>query len=319
LLPDTITLNGRVMKIYKSRVMMPHENVLLADNGYENTTFDTSSNMYLLFVVNIETQVVEPTDVVSASSTQVNNPVTTAAQGIDGITTTRWVASDGTYPQTYNLTLDKPYAIGGYDINWYSNASRYYQYKIEVSTDNNTWNTALDNTGNTLEGDFQFRVPSTGTSIGQYVRITITNGSSGYASFYELKINGIDASMLTTGAPTFTSAGTAVDTQGLSFNYQVTVANGATSYSASGLPAGLTIDPSSGLISGTTTQTGTFSVTITATNNSGSTSTTLSLIVGAGPTDTPTMPQWALIMLAGLLFGFAYVNLGKRGIGAGTG
>jgi len=71
------------------------------------------------------------------------------------------------------------------------------------------------------------------------------------------------------------------------------------------LPAGLSIDPSTGIISGTTTQSGTFDVTVSATNAAGTTTQTLTLTLAGGvavsSTDTPTMPQWALILLATLL------------------
>ncbi len=53
------------------------------------------------------------------------------------------------------------------------------------------------------------------------------------------------------------------------FSFQATASFSPTSWTASGLPAGLTIN-SSGLISGTTTLTGTFNVTLTATNAGGS-------------------------------------------------
>ena len=97
------------------------------------------------------------------------------------------------------------------------------------------------------------------------------------------------------------------------FSFQVIATNGATSYSATGLPQGITINPSSGLISGTTTQTGTFPVTITVSNGGSPTTSTLYLTVYGSPTDTPTMPQWALGLLALLLLYFAGQSLGGRG------
>ena len=51
---------------------------------------------------------------------------------------------------------------------------------------------------------------------------------------------------------------------GSSFNYQITTNFSATSYSASGLPAGLQIYPLRGLISGAPTESGTFRVIVTA-------------------------------------------------------
>jgi len=305
LMPETLVLNGRTMNIYRSRIMQPYESVLLADNGYENSPFSPASNMYLVFVQNLESQVVKPTDTATASSAQGGNPATAA---IDGNTSTRWAATTATYtpPQTLQITLDQPYAIGGYDINWFSNASRYYQYKIQVSNDGSHWTTALDNSANTTEGDFQYRVPPTGAAVGKYVLISVSNCSNagGYASIAEVKINGVPASTVT---PLFTSPAVASGGTGADFAFQVSTAEGTSTYSATGLPPGLSIDPASGLISGTPTQPGTYTVTVTATNNAGSSSQTITLTLSGnalapdGPTDTPTMPQWALIFLALLL------------------
>ncbi|MEI9935163.1 MAG: putative Ig domain-containing protein [Ferruginibacter sp.] len=82
--------------------------------------------------------------------------------------------------------------------------------------------------------------------------------------------------------PGITSAITATAQVGTSFSYQITASNTPTSYSASGLPAGLSINTSTGLISGTP-QTGgtvdTYSVTIGAINSSGTGTKTLAISV----------------------------------------
>jgi subtilase family serine protease len=80
-------------------------------------------------------------------------------------------------------------------------------------------------------------------------------------------------------APVITSALTATTTVGMGFDYQITASNGAVSYSASGLPAGLSVDPTAGLISGTATAIGSSNVTIAATNAGGTGSATLALTV----------------------------------------
>lgn len=77
------------------------------------------------------------------------------------------------------------------------------------------------------------------------------------------------------GSPEITSATTDTAIVGNAFNYQI-VANGSpTSYNASGLPAGLSLDATTGIISGTPTALGMSEVTIYATNTNGTGQATL--------------------------------------------
>jgi uncharacterized delta-60 repeat protein len=88
--------------------------------------------------------------------------------------------------------------------------------------------------------------------------------------------------------PGIFGATTATGTSGSAFYYGVaTNVTGAT-FSASGLPAGLSIDPVSGIISGTTAQTGLFPVTLTVANSAGSATATLVLIINAPGSSTLT-------------------------------
>ena len=87
-------------------------------------------------------------------------------------------------------------------------------------------------------------------------------------------------------APVITSSLTASGNLGSALNYTITASNAPTSYSATGLPAGLSINSSSGLISGTPTTLGSSSVTINAINGGGTGSATLVINVGKG---TPTI------------------------------
>ncbi len=73
-------------------------------------------------------------------------------------------------------------------------------------------------------------------------------------------------------APVISSATTATATVGTAFSYQITASNSPTSYAATGLPAGLSINTTSGVISGTPTAAGTSTVTLTATNTGGTSS-----------------------------------------------
>jgi len=77
--------------------------------------------------------------------------------------------------------------------------------------------------------------------------------------------------------PGINSPSAADGTLGTPFNYQITGINSPTSYSASGLPAGLNLNTVTGLITGTPTAFGVFSVTLSATNATGTVSTTLAL------------------------------------------
>ncbi len=79
--------------------------------------------------------------------------------------------------------------------------------------------------------------------------------------------------------PVITSLGTAGGNQGTTFSYQITASNAPASYGANGLPAGLSVDPVTGIISGTPAQTGTFNATFSATNPGGTGSATLSLTI----------------------------------------
>jgi len=79
--------------------------------------------------------------------------------------------------------------------------------------------------------------------------------------------------------PVISSAGTAFGTIGAAFSYQITATHSPTSYGATGLPAGLSVNSSTGLISGTPSVSGTSAVTLSATNASGTGSQALALKV----------------------------------------
>ncbi|MBA2482794.1 MAG: chitobiase/beta-hexosaminidase C-terminal domain-containing protein [Planctomycetes bacterium] len=79
--------------------------------------------------------------------------------------------------------------------------------------------------------------------------------------------------------PVISSIGTASATVGQSFIYAITASNVPTSFGAIGLPAGVTLNASTGVISGTPTTAGTTTATVSATNAGGTGSKTVIITV----------------------------------------
>ncbi len=88
--------------------------------------------------------------------------------------------------------------------------------------------------------------------------------------------------------PVITSPLTGKTTVNMPYNYEITASgSGTIAYNATNLPAGLTFNAGTHLITGTPTVAGTYNITLTATNNPGGTDTkTLVLTVGTPPTIT---------------------------------
>jgi len=104
--------------------------------------------------------------------------------------------------------------------------------------------------------------------------------------------------------PTITSPTSAGAKTGWYFAYQIVATANPISYDAIGLPAGLSIDPASGLISGTTASAGTYDVRLEATNYVGAGATNLTLSVSlnaplAWPAAQGGNDHWYQAMLVG--------------------
>ena len=103
----------------------------------------------------------------------------------------------------------------------------------------------------------------------------------------DLKVSVSTGSSVTT-TPVITVAGPTTATALESFSYQVQANNSPTSYAASGLPPGLTINTASGVISGTPTTPGSYIVSLTASNAGGDGTATLTINVQSNP-NTPAI------------------------------
>ncbi|WFR78412.1 putative Ig domain-containing protein [Janthinobacterium rivuli] len=119
----------------------------------------------------------------------------------------------------------------------------------------------------------------TATSNGTSITYTPTAGYGGPDSFTYTASNGVGTSApatvtITVGGPTITITPSTVPaaTVGTAYSENVTAANGAAPYtyaiSAGALPAGLSLNTSTGLLSGTPTAAGTFNFTVRAEDSS---------------------------------------------------
>lgn len=116
------------------------------------------------------------------------------------------------------------------------------------------------------------RIQGSPSQAGTYASSISAGNAYGYARATLVLI-------INPGSPIITSANSANAIMGKSFNYAITASNSPASFGASGLPPGLSIDTSTGVISGTPAQTGNHTVTISATNVSGTGTATLTLTV----------------------------------------
>ena len=130
---------------------------------------------------------------------------------------------------------------------------------------------------------------------GNYPSTPLVQGSDG--SFYGTTTEGgtgyspIGTIFKMTVLPTPTAApilsdGASTLLLGQTFEYLVKATNGPQSFGATGLPAGLSIDAVTGMISGVPSQTGTISIGLSATNGVGTGTATLTLTVNAQPVIT---------------------------------
>lgn len=115
-----------------------------------------------------------------------------------------------------------------------------------------------------------------------------TRGGSGVA-IVTFKIAAASTKPVITSA---TSANAVVNT---SFTYKITASNSPKSFGATGLPAGLSVNASTGLISGKAISTGTYQITVSASNAAGTGAAKVSLTVAAAVGQIPVITSGPLI------------------------
>ncbi len=123
----------------------------------------------------------------------------------------------------------------------------------------------------------------TGTAGNYTVIVSVYDGYVTKSVTVTLKL--LETLQITAPTTSMTNAGYNVS---YSYTCKATGGAGAYSWTASGLPPGLSIDPATGVVSGIPSQLGTFSVTITVTSGGISTSVTVTLLVTGVTITWPT-------------------------------
>ncbi|MCG2612178.1 YDG domain-containing protein [Flavobacterium sp. SM15] len=110
------------------------------------------------------------------------------------------------------------------------------------------------------------------------LRITATGSGTATMRIDDLIIRGVPVG----GVPSITSSLTSSSVYGSAYSYNITASGVPTSYNATGLPSGLSINTTTGAITGTpTVGVGSYNIDISATNGSGTDTKTLVLTITA--------------------------------------
>ena len=107
--------------------------------------------------------------------------------------------------------------------------------------------------------------------------VTITATNAGGTATATLKLT-----ITEPAPPAITSSLSAQATVGVVFSYQIAATNNPTSFGAAGLPQGLALNTTTGLITGIPLAKGNSTITLSATNAAGTTAAVLNLTVNAG-------------------------------------
>ena len=225
----------------------------------------------------------------TASSTE--NAGTPASDATDGDTGTRW-SSAFSDPQWLQVDLGASASVDKVVLQW--EAAYATAFQIQTSNDGTTW-TSIYSATTGAGGTQTLNVSGTG----RYIRMYGTARATQYGySLWEFQVH----TGTSTGGSgvTVTNPGGQSTAVGAAANLQIQASDSASgqtlTYSATGLPTGLSINSASGLISGTTSATGTFAVTVTVkdtTGASGSASFTWTVTsIATGCTNQPNTPNF---------------------------
>lgn len=155
-----------------------------------------------------------------------------------------------------------------------------FSYTISASNSPTSYSASALPAGLTMQSA---SISGTPTQVGTFsVQIGASNSAGTGSAALQIQI-----SPALVAAPVITSATTASAQVGGNFSYTITATNAPTSYSASSLPSGLTLNATTGVISGKPTQAGTYALTLEANNAGGTGSRALVISVEAAALPLP--------------------------------
>lgn len=237
-------------------------------------------------------------------TTGVITAATTAQPAHGGTMLARLDGTGGTHTDTLSQSLTLPAGCASATLSWWQHidtketttSTKYDKLVVQAGSDTLASYSNLDkNTG------YAQRTVDVSRYLGQTVTLKITGTEdSSLATNFVLD----DFSLTTAGtaqSPVVTSPGAQTGAVGQAVSLQIQASDpqgDALTYSAAGLPAGLTIGAGTGKITGTPTTAGTSSVTVTAQDPGGNRgSATFTWTISAAPSDstrTPVNPAYTV-------------------------
>ena len=118
-----------------------------------------------------------------------------ASKAVDGNNSTYWCTSSYILPSWLTVDLGSSYQITNINQLFVDNSN--WKFRIDVSNDNSTWKTIVDNTVTAVNGsNFSYNV----NTYGRYVRLYVTNSDNGaWATSREFSIFGIPLTNISQG------------------------------------------------------------------------------------------------------------------------
>ena len=217
----------------------------------------------------------------------------------DGLTSKYDERSDDKGPEPEALAFG---TIGGKDFVFVGNERQNGIYMFDITNLSsvkiqgyfNTSTSSDDSGGAFISPESIVFLPAASNPSGKDLIVVGYEGTGSNGSIGVFQVS-TTAPAVSLSAPAFTSNASTSVTQSGAFNFQVAVSGTPFSFTATGLPSGLSINSTTGLISGTSTATGVYSVTVNAANYVGTTSQSLSIAVNvANSTISRLTPPSAL-------------------------